>query len=111
MLGRLMVFSDVNGVVIGDLTITRDIISLNISGQNAVFIQENSFSGHQTLQLCSNGSTLTLYDRCVSLQTQPFGPVSLADVMLIGIFGDPQKPVHEFTVSFVSRKPVVIILK
>ena len=99
-----MSFTDGDGLVMGYITFSGREITLFIMGQCAVFNLNRSVSGQQSFQLCSDGNTLTLYDRCAKIQTLPFELLSLTNVMIIGINGHPQTYKGRFIVSYISRE-------
>ena len=102
--GPIMTFVGAGGAVVGDITLSGSTLSVNIAGQRAQFT--TTVTGHQYFQLCSDGNTLTLYQRCGDPQSQPFGPTSLAGVTMIVFYGSPQSA---FQVSIISRKTEVSV--
>ena len=93
----IMVFLGTGGASLGGITLAGSTISVNIAGQTAQF--NVTTTGHQSFQLCSNGSTLTLYQFCTNPQTVSFGPTSLSNVVLIEIYGSSLNPDFTFKVS------------
>ena len=99
-----MVFIGSGGASAGGITLAGSTISVNIAGQTAQF--NVTTTGYQSFQLCSDGSTLTLYQLCANPQTVSFGPTSLSNVAFIGIYGSQLTPDITFKVSIISRKTV-----
>ena len=77
--GPVVTFTSAGGAAAGEIYLSVSTIFMNIAGQSTRF--NVTVRGHQFFQLCSDGSTLTLYQSCASPQTQPFGPTSLTGVM------------------------------
>ena len=71
----------------GEITVTSNTVSFSIGESSVEFTVVNTI-GFKRFQLCADGSTMTLYDDCVFLESQPFTSGGLTDGKIIGLLRD-----------------------
>ena len=82
----LLLFSDEHGNEIGSLNLSNSSIVYTIRGDSAIFSPVDLLD-FQYYQLCSNGSDITLYDKCSSASSRTFSSAGLSETDSISILG------------------------
>ena len=76
---------------IGSLTVTSTSIIYTIDGSTVVFPRADRV-GFNFFQLCTNGTTITLYDECGALDLQRFSHSAFGDNDAVGLLRDLLAP-------------------